>query len=279
MSSSTPLFTPIRIDQIFPALDGEGALAGEPCVFVRLYGCSRGCLFCDTPQDPASMRLLTTIEVAQEILTHYPEYRHVAITGGEPLEQPEAVSDLVELLHGQGKLVILHTALRVGEIEYHNRDQSSCSWERQIDYVVYSPKDLGENNLWSDYGNTPVSHAIEWADYFSTPCNRGCNLKLLVRSPLGLLIELGRLRSSLDLEADRRYASSLPENFEVTLQAITPLNDMSSPQWIFTMWSTLPDIAKKVAINIEAIRQEHNIRVKILPQIQAMTMQRHMRGI
>ena len=38
----------LRITEIYPALMGESRHSGWPCVIVRLTGCHRRCVYCDT---------------------------------------------------------------------------------------------------------------------------------------------------------------------------------------------------------------------------------------
>ena len=85
----------IRITEIFRSVQGEGVGAGRPSVFVRLQGCSVGCVWCDTryswdPNRGEAMRLEQVLERVQDA-----RHPHVVITGGEPLENP-AFRPLVE---------------------------------------------------------------------------------------------------------------------------------------------------------------------------------------
>jgi 7-carboxy-7-deazaguanine synthase len=77
-----------RIAETFFSIQGEGATAGLPAIFVRLQGCSVGCAWCDTKYswDPAAGRAVTLDAILEEIAS-YP-CRRVVITGGEPLESP-----------------------------------------------------------------------------------------------------------------------------------------------------------------------------------------------
>lgn len=75
-----------RIAETFYSIQGEGATAGVPAVFVRLQGCSVGCGWCDTKYswDPAAGREIDVPALLDEIAA-FP-CRRVVITGGEPLE-------------------------------------------------------------------------------------------------------------------------------------------------------------------------------------------------
>jgi 7-carboxy-7-deazaguanine synthase len=78
--------TMARIAETFYSIQGEGATAGVPAVFVRLQGCSVGCGWCDTKYswDPDAGREIELPAVLDEIAA-FP-CRRVVITGGEPLE-------------------------------------------------------------------------------------------------------------------------------------------------------------------------------------------------
>ena len=77
-----------RIAETFYSIQGEGATAGVPAVFVRLQGCSVGCQWCDTKYswDPSAGREVELPALLEEVAA-FP-CRRVVITGGEPLESP-----------------------------------------------------------------------------------------------------------------------------------------------------------------------------------------------
>jgi 7-carboxy-7-deazaguanine synthase len=75
-----------RVAEVFYSIQGEGATAGTPAVFVRLQGCTVGCAWCDTKyswdrEGGRGVGLPALVEEARA----YP-CRHAVVTGGEPLE-------------------------------------------------------------------------------------------------------------------------------------------------------------------------------------------------
>jgi organic radical activating enzyme len=75
-----------RIAETFYSIQGEGATAGVPAVFIRLQGCSVGCSWCDTKYswDPGAGREVRLEDLVAEVVSH--PCRRAVITGGEPLE-------------------------------------------------------------------------------------------------------------------------------------------------------------------------------------------------
>jgi len=97
------------VNEIFYSLQGEGFLAGVPSVFVRLAGCPLRCRWCDTKYawaDEAG-RQHTVNDVVQSVQKK--RCKHVVITGGEPMIQPD-LPKLVRELKAAGKHITIETA-------------------------------------------------------------------------------------------------------------------------------------------------------------------------
>ena len=82
--------------EIFYSLQGEGASAGEPAVFLRLAGCNLHCSWCDSKHSWGRGVELPTAEVAARLLTF--DCGRFIITGGEPLLQAAELESLLSLL-------------------------------------------------------------------------------------------------------------------------------------------------------------------------------------
>lgn len=94
------------VQQVFYTIQGEGPFAGQPAVFIRLWGCNLRCKFCDTdfesnPEPVAIQRLLELTKVHGQCAL-------VVLTGGEPLRQN--VVPLIQLLEENGYTVQIETA-------------------------------------------------------------------------------------------------------------------------------------------------------------------------
>jgi organic radical activating enzyme len=87
-AAAEPTAVTLRLAEVFHSIQGEGATAGVPAVFVRLQGCSVGCAWCDTRYswDPGGGREVDLPALLAEVAA-FP-CRRVVVTGGEPLESP-----------------------------------------------------------------------------------------------------------------------------------------------------------------------------------------------
>ena len=94
--------------EIFRSLQGEGATAGVPTVFLRLAMCNLACTWCDTKytwdwQSYDVKREVVSVGVADAIRrVEAFECRHLVVTGGEPLMQQDALTPLVAELRDRG---------------------------------------------------------------------------------------------------------------------------------------------------------------------------------
>jgi 7-carboxy-7-deazaguanine synthase len=99
----------LKIAELFYSLQGEGSLVGVPSVFIRSSGCNLRCAWCDTPYtswQPEGTEL-DLDRIVDEVKAH--PARHVVITGGEPMIQPEMVP-LTERLRALGMHITIETA-------------------------------------------------------------------------------------------------------------------------------------------------------------------------
>lgn len=94
----------MRICEIFKSIQGEGLMMGIPTIFVRMVGCNLRCRWCDTQYSMGDGYEVTISDVINEIGA----YRHVCITGGEPMLFKD-MPDLLRTLISLEKHVVLET--------------------------------------------------------------------------------------------------------------------------------------------------------------------------
>ncbi|KIV60411.1 Queuosine Biosynthesis QueE Radical SAM [Pseudomonas sp. FeS53a] len=85
----------LRITEIFYSLQGETRTAGLPTIFVRLTGCPLRCQYCDTAYAFNGGQLQSLDDILEQVAAYRP--RHVCVTGGEPLAQPNCIPLLARL--------------------------------------------------------------------------------------------------------------------------------------------------------------------------------------
>ncbi|MFA4987390.1 MAG: 7-carboxy-7-deazaguanine synthase QueE [Candidatus Brocadiia bacterium] len=111
---------------VFASIQGEGPHVGESHLFVRLAGCNAGCTYCDTPEALSIPKTATVY--TRDGLIHVPNpctarrlaeiidgflnssaFAAIAITGGEPLQQPGFIRALTGMLPTVRPRVLLET--------------------------------------------------------------------------------------------------------------------------------------------------------------------------
>ena len=85
----------LRITEIFYSLQGEARTVGLPTVFVRLTGCPLRCVYCDTEYAFRGGKRMDLNTIVARVASY--QARHVTVTGGEPLAQPDCQSLLARL--------------------------------------------------------------------------------------------------------------------------------------------------------------------------------------
>jgi len=87
------------LQEIFFSFQGEGLYIGQSQIFIRFAGCNLSCSYCDEPQSFESGTKYTPDEILNTIKPMLKSKPHsIAITGGEPLLQVDALKELLPQL-------------------------------------------------------------------------------------------------------------------------------------------------------------------------------------
>lgn len=139
--------TAIRISEIFgPTIQGEGALIGQPTVFVRTGGCDYRCSWCDTLHAvDSTYRHEWKPMSADEIMAQVDDLSGgkplmVSLSGGNPAIQP--LGALIDLGHAKGYRFALETQGSIAQ-----------DWFKDLDVLTLSPKppSSGETTDWDKF--------------------------------------------------------------------------------------------------------------------------------
>ncbi|AKP73475.1 7-carboxy-7-deazaguanine synthase [Piscirickettsia salmonis] len=106
----------LRINELFYSLQGEARTVGLPTVFIRLTGCPLRCTYCDSAYAFTGGERLSLDQIIIQVQAY--QVRHVTVSGGEPLTQPN-VFELMRRLCDLGYEVSVETsgALPIEEID------------------------------------------------------------------------------------------------------------------------------------------------------------------
>lgn len=100
-----------KIVDIFRSVQGEGKYVGIKQVFVRFYGCSLKCCWCDTPQGhQGDVFKEYTLKDLVDVVNSLKKGAHsISLTGGEPLEQKNFLKDFLPIIKTQEQKIYLET--------------------------------------------------------------------------------------------------------------------------------------------------------------------------
>jgi len=97
----------LYITEIFESIQGETSKAGLMTSFVRLSGCPLRCRWCDSTYTYEKGKPWSIEEISEK-LTNL-GWKHVCVTGGEPLAQCASI-ELLQRLVDEGFLISLETS-------------------------------------------------------------------------------------------------------------------------------------------------------------------------
>jgi 7-carboxy-7-deazaguanine synthase len=101
----------LLVNEIYSAICGESRFSGQPCTLVRLTGCHIRCRWCDSAHSFSGGTSMPVTEVTVAVAAS--GFRHVLVTGGEPLLQRELIPLLEALLEDE-RVVLLETSGTLG---------------------------------------------------------------------------------------------------------------------------------------------------------------------
>jgi 7-carboxy-7-deazaguanine synthase len=115
------------VKEIFgPTLQGEGAHAGRPCVFLRFAVCNLACTWCDTDFRPEGAERLDAAEIVRRLEARdVNRSRMVVVTGGEPALQWDAP---------------LAEAVAAAGFRVHMESNGTRALAAPVDWLTISPK-------------------------------------------------------------------------------------------------------------------------------------------
>jgi len=219
-----------KVHEIFTSVQGEGVFSGKRQIFIRFFGCQTGCAFCDTYQDPDSVKEYSSNDLLSAVhIKAMPKAVHsVSLTGGEPLLWVNFLKEFLPKLKQDEYKVYLETS----GILYH-------ALGKVIDYVdiiamdIKLPSSTQKQAFWDEHSK-----------FLSIAMKKQVFVKIIVTGKT----------TAADFSKAVLLISRKNPYIALVIQPVTPLEGV------------LP--ASEVGLEqFKAIAMEHLYKVKIIPQM------------
>jgi len=109
----TPFIKLLKVVEVFESIQGEGLMIGQPYIFIRLAGCNLHCAECDTKHSwaisPRNKINTHSVNTLFDTIKNTFKCKNICITGGEPLLQQPALTQLTKLLKKAGYNLMVET--------------------------------------------------------------------------------------------------------------------------------------------------------------------------
>jgi 7-carboxy-7-deazaguanine synthase len=166
---------PYLVKELFgPTLQGEGAHAGRPCVFLRFAACNLACTWCDTDfAAEGAVKLEADAIVATLIELDRHRARMVVVTGGEPTLQYD--EPLERALHAAGFRVHMEsngTRVPAAAVDWLTISPKPQFHTKSIDLVATRPDEVKVVIDQTVDAATLARYEARYActHYFAQPC-------------------------------------------------------------------------------------------------------------
>ena len=150
-----------EIVEIFSSPQGEGVYVGERMTFVRFQRCNMKCKYCDTPQglchhevcrveSPVGsenfVEIQNPVSVTKlcEVLGDFND-RTLSVTGGEPLEQIEFLSEWLPSQTSMNKILLETNGI------HHERVSTILPYINVVSMDIKLPSSTGGEPRWNDH--------------------------------------------------------------------------------------------------------------------------------
>lgn len=223
----------IRISEIFgPTIQGEGALIGQPTIFVRTGGCDYRCTWCDTLHAVDSqfrdewnpMRAEDIFARVQELSKNNPMM--VSLSGGNPA------------IHDLGPLITMGKA-KGYTFNLETQGSIAQDWFADLDVFTLSPKPPSSGM------------ATDWGKF--DEC-----LKAAVKDPRIVM------KIVVFDDADYAYATAAAQKYPQLELYLQPGNHTPPPQRI-----DIDGITKRLTWLAEKVAND-NLNARVLPQLHVL---------